>query len=192
LQNKSGAQPFAPRFFCSRQFWQTISEMGAAKFAGPENHIHELVAIVVVIIPIAIGMPAVAVFVPPTMPLVPAVLAGLMQFMPCAICLSTIPTVMLHGFVQSVVRLGDTALATMAVIRKRTRRSGEGQHASKQCSGEHGLSRKPIPSRLKLHVLSILPYAPWLEWGQVLGDKTPKRRECSMRQSTPLTTLKGR
>jgi hypothetical protein len=139
------------------------------------------VAIVVVIIPIAIGMPAVAVFVPPTMPLVPAVLAGLMQFTPCAICLSAIPTVMLHGFVQSVVRLGDTALATMVVIRKRTRRSGEAQQASKQCSGEHRLSKKPIPSRLKLHVLSILPYAPWLEWGQVLGYKTPKRRECSMR-----------
>jgi hypothetical protein len=207
LQNKSGAQPFAPRFFFLPAILANNFRNGRSKISPrPENHIHELVAIVVVIIPIAIGMPAVAVFVPPTMPLVPAALAGLMQFMPCAICLSTIPTVMLHGFVQSVVRLGDTAggppwryggwsalairrvvrlgdtaLATMVVIRKRTRRSGEGQHASKQCSGEHRLSKKPIPSRLKLHVLSILPYAPWLEWGQVLGYKTPKRRECSMR-----------
>jgi hypothetical protein len=80
---------------------------------------------------------------------------------------------MLHGFVEFVVRLGDAALAAMVVIRKRTRRSGEGQHARKHCRGEYRLSKKPIPSRLKFHVLSILPYAPWLEWGQVLSYKTP-------------------
>jgi len=139
----------------------------------PENHIHELVAVVVVVIPIAFGVPAVAIFVPPTMALVPAVFPRFTQFVPGTIRLLAFPTVMLHGFVEFVVRLGDAALATVVVIRKRTRRSGEGQHAGKQCRGEHRLSKKPIPSRLKVHVLSILPYVPWLEWGQVLSHKTP-------------------
>ena len=138
----------------------------------PENHIHELVAVVIVVIPIAFRMPAVTVFVPPTMALVPAALSRFTQFVACTIRLLALPTVMFYGFVQFVVRLGDAALATMVVVRKRTRRSREGQNAGKQCRGEYRLSKKPIPSRLKLHVLSILSYSPWLEWGQVLSNKT--------------------
>jgi len=92
----------------------------------PENHIQELVAIVVVVIPIAFRVPAVGVFVPPTMALVPAVFPRFTQFVAGTIRLLALPTVMLHGFVQFVVRLGDAALATMVVIRKCTGRSGEG------------------------------------------------------------------
>jgi len=91
----------------------------------PKNHIHELVAIVVVVIPIAFRVPAVGVFVPPTMALVPAVFPRFTQLVACTIRLLALPTVMLHGFVQSMVRLGDAALATVVVIGKRTRRSGE-------------------------------------------------------------------
>jgi len=94
----------------------------------PENHIQELVAIVVVVVvvPIAFRVPAVAVFVPPAMALVPAVFPRFTQFVAGTIRLLALPTVMLHGFVQFVVRLGDAALATMVVIRKCTGRSGEG------------------------------------------------------------------
>src|SRR5216684_1084415 len=130
----------------------------------PEKLSHELVAIVVVVIPIAIGMPAVAVFVPPAVPFVPAALPRLVQF---------------------VVRLGDPTLATAVVIRKCTRRSGESQHAGKQCGGEHRLCEKPIPSRLKLHILSVLPYSRWLGSRQLLSYKTPQRRECSKARTTP-------
>jgi hypothetical protein len=88
----------------------------------PKNHIHELVAIVIVVIPIALRVPAVAVFVPPTMALVPAVFPRFTQLVARTIRLLALPTVMLHGFVQFVVlRLGDAALATVVVIRKRTR-----------------------------------------------------------------------
>jgi hypothetical protein len=76
----------------------------------------------------------------------------LTQFVAGTIRLPALPTVMLHGFVEFVVRLGDAALATMVVIGKRTRRSGKGQHAGKHCRGEYRLSKKPIPSRLKFHV----------------------------------------
>jgi len=92
----------------------------------PENHIQELVAIVIVVVPIAFRVPAVAVFVPPAMALVPAVFPRFTQFVAGTIRLLALPTVMLHGFVQFVVRLGDAALATMVVIRKCTGRSGEG------------------------------------------------------------------
>jgi hypothetical protein len=95
-------------------------------FAAPGNHIHELVAIVVVVIPIAFRVPAVAVFVPPTMARVPAVLPRFTQFVARTTRLLALPTVMLHGFVEFVVRFGDATLATMVVIPKRTRRSGQG------------------------------------------------------------------
>jgi hypothetical protein len=176
LQNKGGAKWLRPVSFCSAIPSSNLlsKENGRSETSPrPENHIHELVAIVIVVIPIAFRVPAVAVFVPPTMALVPAVFPRFTQFVAGTIRLFAFPTVMLHGFVEFVVRLGDAALATVVVIRKRTRRSGEGQHAGKQCRGEHRLSKKPMPSRLKVHVLSILPYAPWLEWGQVLSYKTP-------------------
>jgi hypothetical protein len=48
------------------------------------------------------------------------------QFVARTIRLLALPTVMFHGFVQFVVRLGDAALATMVVIGKHTRRCGEG------------------------------------------------------------------
>jgi hypothetical protein len=70
-------------------------------------------------------MPAVAVFVPPAVPFVPAAFPRLVQFVPRMIRLFAVPSVVLLGFVQFVVRLGDPALAATVVIRKRTRRSGE-------------------------------------------------------------------
>ncbi len=143
----------------------------------PEKLSHELVAIVVVVIPIAIGMPAVA--------FVPAAFPRLVQFVLRMIRLLAVPSVVLLGFVQFVVRLGDPTLATAVVIRKCTRRSGESQHAGKQCGGEHRLCEKPIPSRLKLHILSVLPYSRWLGSRQLLSYKTPQRRECSKARTTP-------
>jgi len=47
-----------------------------------EKHIHELVAIVIVVIPIAFGMPAVPVYVPPAVPLIPAMLPTSSKFRP--------------------------------------------------------------------------------------------------------------
>jgi hypothetical protein len=129
-KTKAGCKWLRPASFCSRQFWQTnlgSKENGRSEtWPRPENHIQGLVAIVIVVIPITFRVPAVAVFVPPTMALVPAVLPRFTQFEACTIRLLALPTVMLHGFVEFVVRLGDAALAAMVVIRKRTRRSGKG------------------------------------------------------------------
>jgi hypothetical protein len=96
------------------------------------------VAVVIVIIPITIGMPAVAIFVPPAMPPVPAAFTRFPQVVPRMIGLPAVPTVMFDGFVEFVVRLGDAALAIPVVFRGRARRSAERQHASQYCAGEYG------------------------------------------------------
>jgi len=74
------------------------------------------VAIVIAVIPIAVRMPPATVFVPPAMSLPPAAFPRLMQFVPCMIRLAAIPAVMFRGFVQPVVRLGDSSLATIVVL----------------------------------------------------------------------------
>src|SRR5260370_35064367 len=91
---------------------------GAVCLSGPrpEIRIHELVAIMIVVIPIAIGVPAAAVFVPPAVPLVPAAFPLLTQFVPGVVRLSAVPAVILDGFVESVVRLRDAALASIVFI----------------------------------------------------------------------------
>ena len=73
----------------------------------------------IVVIPIAIGMPAVAVFVPPAMALIPAAFACFAQFMTRTIRLPAVPAVMFHGFVEFVVRLDNAPLAAAVVIRQR-------------------------------------------------------------------------
>jgi hypothetical protein len=129
---KTGRPPWwTPRFlFIPRQFWKQASLKGKGRrkiSPRPEKHPHELVAIVIVVIPIAIGMPAVAVFVPPTMPLIPAAFPRLAQFVPRAIGLLAVPTVMLDGFVNFVIRLGDAALTAGVVIGACSRRSRKSQ-----------------------------------------------------------------
>jgi len=65
------------------------------------------VAIVVVVIPIAIGMPTVFVFVPPAMSAAPAILARLVQFMPGLISLFAFASMMLDGFMKMMIGPGD-------------------------------------------------------------------------------------
>jgi hypothetical protein len=127
----------------------------------------DLVAIVVVIvvIPITVGMPPVAVFVPPAMPLVPAAFPRFAQFAARVIGLSAVPPVMLRGFVEFVVRPGDAALASIVVIGRCPGHCPECQQARKGCTSEHCLCEKLLPSRLELHMFSILPNFPPAEMG---------------------------
>jgi len=108
--------------------------------AAPGTHRHELVAIVIVVIPIAIRMPPVAVFVPPTAPLVPAAFPRLVQFMTRMIRLPAVPTVMLDGLVQLMIRLGDAALTTIVILGGHPGCSRECQHSQKRRRYEQGPS----------------------------------------------------
>src|SRR5260370_37714272 len=84
----------------------------------PEKYPHVLMAIVVVIvvIPIAIAMPPVAVLVPPAMVLIPAVFSSFVQIAPRMIGLPAVPAMMLHGFMQFVIRLADAPLAPVVSL----------------------------------------------------------------------------
>jgi hypothetical protein len=114
------------------------------------------VAVVIVVIPIAIGVPAVSIFVPPTMPLLPAALARFVQFVARMVGLPAVPAVVLNGFVQSVVGSGDTPLASIVAFGGCSGRSRECQHANEYRSSEHRLSEKLLLSRVQRHVSSIL------------------------------------
>jgi hypothetical protein len=69
------------------------------------------VAIVVMIVPVAICMPAVSVFVPPPVRVRPAELTRLVQLLACVICLSTLPAVAFNSRVQSLIGFYDAPLA---------------------------------------------------------------------------------
>jgi hypothetical protein len=71
------------------------------------------VAVVIVVVPIAIRAPAVAVFIPPTMAVFPTPGAGFRQLMAILGGLGAIPSVMLGGFMEFVIRASDTLLAVV-------------------------------------------------------------------------------
>ena len=85
-----------------------------------------LVAVVIVIVPVMVIMPAAAVFIPPTVVQVPAAFACFPQFMSSMVRLPAVPTVMLDGFVESMIRLHDSPL-TMIVIGESSRSGCECQ-----------------------------------------------------------------
>jgi hypothetical protein len=88
--------------------------------------------VVIVVIPIAIVVPATAVFVPPTVPLAPAAFARLVKFVTRMVRLPAVPAVIFDSFVQPMVRLGDAALATIIVIGGCPRCSCECQQSEKR------------------------------------------------------------
>jgi hypothetical protein len=70
-------------------------------------------AVVIVIVPVTIRVPAMAVFIPPTMVFVPAALAGFTQFMARVVSLPAVPSVVFCGFMQLVVRFRNPPLTTV-------------------------------------------------------------------------------
>ncbi len=119
-------------------------------------------AVVIVIVPVTVAVPAVAVFIPPTMALSPAAFPRLMQFMPRMVRLPAVPTMMLDGFMQLVICLGDAPLAPVVVIvaSECAWRRTESQHCSKRGSGEHYPAEYLSPLSVKLHVLHLPFFAP--------------------------------
>ncbi len=89
--------------------------------------------VVIVGIPITIVVPAVAVFVPPTMSLVPAAFPRFAQFVPRMVRLPAVPAVIFDSFVQPMIRFGDAPLATIIVVGGCPRCSREGQHSQERC-----------------------------------------------------------
>lgn len=83
-----------------------------------------VVAVVIVIIPIAFRAPAMLMFIPPSMIGVPAALPRFVEFMTPAFGLLAPVAMVLNGFVEPVVRARDAALAIVA-ISPQSRHCGE-------------------------------------------------------------------
>lgn len=79
-----------------------------------------LVAVVIVVVPIAIRAPAAAVFVPPAMAMFPAPGPRFGKLMAILCGLRAVPTMMLGGFMEFVIRARDAPLAVVV----RAQRSG--------------------------------------------------------------------
>src|SRR6266850_8008721 len=148
----SGGRPI---FLIHLKVWGTSSlpKRGGARISKPRRikHLHELVAIVIVVIPVAICVPAMAVLIPPAVAFVPAAFPRFMQIVARTIRLPAVPPVVFHGFVQSVVRSGDTPSAGIIAFRGRPRRARECQHAEKCCGSQQGPSEKLLPSCVQRH-----------------------------------------
>jgi hypothetical protein len=71
---------------------------------------------VVVLVPVAICVPAVVVFIPPPMLLTPATLPRTVQFTTLVICLAAVPSMFLDCLMQFMVGTGDPALTSVSVF----------------------------------------------------------------------------
>jgi hypothetical protein len=79
---------------------------------------------VIVLIPIVFLVPAALVFLPPLMPLTPAMLPRIMQFTTLVICLSAVASVSLDCLVEFVVCVSDSALTFVEVFCLKARHYG--------------------------------------------------------------------
>ena len=71
------------------------------------------------VIPIAIGTPTVAIFIPPTMTVFPTPGTGFGKLMAILGGLRAVPSMVLGGFMESVIRAGDAPLAVVVVRAQR-------------------------------------------------------------------------
>jgi hypothetical protein len=86
--------------------------------------------VVIVIIPIPLGVPAVLIFIPPSMVGLPAGLARCVQFVAPMLSLFALRTVVLDGFVQLVISSGD---APLAIVGAQNWGSSTHQNAGQSC-----------------------------------------------------------
>src|SRR5579859_5828442 len=125
--------------------------------------------VVVMIVPVAVGVPAMAVFIPPSVELAPAKLARLMQLVSRTLRLRTVPAMMLSRFVKPVVGL-DQPMSASIVVRGSPRSCAKQQHSSQRRRGQYSSSDQPRPSSQKRLHQSI---PPWSAQGLGLADCPP-------------------
>jgi hypothetical protein len=112
-----------------------------------------IVAVVIVIVPVAVGAPTMAIFIPPAMAVIPAILARFAQLGARMIRLPALASMMLDRFVKTMVSLGNAVLAI--VIRAQTRSACEEQESRQRRTGQRDFSR-PENSRLQFCLHPVL------------------------------------
>jgi hypothetical protein len=75
-----------------------------------------VIVIMVMVVPIAIRTPAAAVFIPPAMVMFPTPGARFGKFMAIFCGLRAVPAMMLGGFMEFVIRVGDALLAVVVRV----------------------------------------------------------------------------
>jgi hypothetical protein len=96
-------------------------------------------AIVVMIVPIALSVPAVGVFIPPSVGSAPAILAGVMQFVASVLCLPAVPPMTFDCFMEFVIRPGNAVLAII-VFGDSARGSAKEQESTECGRGQYSFS----------------------------------------------------
>jgi hypothetical protein len=112
-----------------------------------------MVVIVVVVIPVTISVPAMVIFVPPAMAMLPAIFAGFVKFTTVFGGFWAVPAVVFHGFVKPVVGPCDTFLAVIVVGTQCRGTKGE-EKCTKGCTSKQTSSRLPIKTIIGNHVFS--------------------------------------
>jgi len=114
------------------------------------------IMVVVMIVPVTLSMPAVAVFIPPFVELAPAELARLMQFVTRMFRFWTVPSMMLSRFVKPVVGL-HKAMPASIVIGNRARSCSKEQESAHCSRGQHSFPDQSDTSTQKRLHQSIPP-----------------------------------
>jgi hypothetical protein len=99
-----------------------------------------IVFVVIVIIPIAVRVPAMFVLIPPAMVAGVASLAGFVQFVARIVGLTAFASMMLNGFVKTMIRFGDAPLA-IVIISTQTRSASEEQESRQRCTRQGDFCR---------------------------------------------------
>jgi hypothetical protein len=116
----------------------------------------QLVRMTVVIVPIAIGVPAVVIFVPPLVVRAPAMLASLVQIVARVFRLFALPAVVLYGFVQPVIGSRQPMLA-FALLRADLRRTREQQKSCERGAGQEQFPQTVLsPSMFRFHPVLLV------------------------------------
>jgi hypothetical protein len=131
------------------------------------------VMIVIMVVPITIGAPAVGIFVPPATLMFPAVGAGFGEFMTPVFGLRALRAVVLNGFMKLVICPGDASLTVLVCANNRCSEEKEGG------GKRHGSKRVTNPLRLKSHVFSKDEITRGVRVGRTPGwpDSSQVRRE---------------
>jgi hypothetical protein len=103
----------------------------ANKPAKPWNGAAHTCLVVVVLVPIAIRVPAAVVLIPPLMPLTPATLPRIVQFTTLVICLFAVASVFLDCLVEFMLRVSNSALTSVLVFCLKARHGGAKQNCCK-------------------------------------------------------------
>ena len=87
----------------------------------------------IVLVPIAVPVPAVVVFIPPLMPLTPATFSRVVQLTTLVIRLFAVASVSVNCFVEFMLRVSNSALTSVLVFCLKARHCGAKQ---KRCKGD--------------------------------------------------------